>query len=183
MNDNRHIRNRIIAMEREQDVWEDKIKALETVIRDKDKVIASLSIYKYNALHRKHDGECKACAKREFEEQDAARRSAALDLLPTLDAPLVHVIGATSAELTVQVPAQDSTIDFSRITILYSTDAEMILGVSKKIIKISSGSNCTKKFAVSGLTAGAGYIFAAVPGIADIEGNATQTEKITIGIQ
>lgn len=51
--DNRHLRGRIGVLTAEKVVLGDRIVGLETVRAEKDKIIASLSIYRHNAVHRK----------------------------------------------------------------------------------------------------------------------------------
>jgi hypothetical protein len=95
--DNRTLRGRVHALERELAGRGDRIGELEEALRERDKQIASLAIYRFNAMKRQGGGGaeggaasgsaaaaagakggCKVCRKRERDEREAARRASIL---------------------------------------------------------------------------------------------------------
>jgi len=90
-NDNRQLRGKINSMEKEILILRDRTVTLDDVIKvlcvfytnlkEKDKLIASLSIYRYNAIHRKVESSCKTCMKREKAEAEVKRKAGILGTL------------------------------------------------------------------------------------------------------
>ncbi|KAJ1500080.1 hypothetical protein HMI56_004043, partial [Coelomomyces lativittatus] len=71
--ESKNLRSKIASLERENNLFNDRIGVLESTVRERDKEIATLSVYKYNALHRKPDP-CRSCQKRMIEEKELERR-------------------------------------------------------------------------------------------------------------
>lgn len=78
--DNKNLRGKIHSMEREKELIDDQTKSLNINIKvsigltqDKEKIIASLSIYRYNATRKRVDGSCRICSKREIDEKERRR--------------------------------------------------------------------------------------------------------------
>lgn len=74
LNDNRQLRAKLHSLEKESALIHDRCVKIEDVIKEKEKIIASLSIYRYNAIHRKSEGSCKVCIKRIKDEMEHKRR-------------------------------------------------------------------------------------------------------------
>ncbi|KAJ3359712.1 hypothetical protein GGF32_009057 [Allomyces javanicus] len=113
LTESRNLRMKIQALEHENILFKDKIEALESTVRERDKEIASLSIYKYNALHRKPEP-CKLCRKRQFEEREAQRRQAILAGMPRLLKPEATVVSATGISVSIDLPPVTSTCNYDR---------------------------------------------------------------------
>ncbi|KAJ3325846.1 hypothetical protein HDV06_002231 [Boothiomyces sp. JEL0866] len=124
-----------------------KHNALELTHKEKDKDIASLSIYRYNAIHRKNEI-CKACAKRQKDEAETKRK---------------NEIRATSAEVFFQ-PAQDVGADasyvYSSVILKYTDDPAMVEGITKRKLDVASFQKSLKKpYLVEELAPGKVYYF------------------------
>ncbi|KAJ3287006.1 hypothetical protein HK104_008794, partial [Borealophlyctis nickersoniae] len=102
--DNRHLRGRLHNLERENGTYKEKMNHLEDVIKEKDKEIASLSIYRYNAVHRKVEAVCRNCLKREKAESESKRRAEILERLPPLSTPKLTLASATSVDVSIIIP-------------------------------------------------------------------------------
>ncbi|KAJ1552679.1 hypothetical protein HK405_010410, partial [Cladochytrium tenue] len=92
--ENKKLRGKIHNLQSENVFLKGKIETHEDTIRERDREIASLSIYRYNAVHRKGDyaaGPCKKCERRDREENETRRRQAILERLPTFPEPKVSV--------------------------------------------------------------------------------------------
>jgi len=65
--DNKSLRARIHSMEKENKELKNDLREYEEALKEKDKLVASLSIYRYNALHKKPEipPPCKLCLERE----------------------------------------------------------------------------------------------------------------------
>jgi chromosome segregation ATPase len=65
--DNKHLRARVLEREKESQRLKKHLMEIEEKAKEKDKLIASLSIYRYNALHKKPElpPPCKPCLERE----------------------------------------------------------------------------------------------------------------------
>jgi predicted RNase H-like nuclease (RuvC/YqgF family) len=76
--DNKHLRAKMHLTEKENLDLKDKLKHIEESIKEKDKMVASLSIYRYNALHKKPENPppCKACLEREKAKLEELRIAA-----------------------------------------------------------------------------------------------------------
>ncbi|KAJ3310701.1 hypothetical protein HDU76_003313 [Blyttiomyces sp. JEL0837] len=79
--ENRQLRGKIHNLETENSFLKDKNQRLDDIIKEKDREIASLSIYRFNAVHRKAEQSvCKRCQKREKEETESRRKQAILGI-------------------------------------------------------------------------------------------------------
>ncbi|KAJ3126970.1 Lebercilin [Nowakowskiella sp. JEL0407] len=97
--ENRQLRLKLHALENENCEFKEKIDHLDDTIHDKDKEIASLSIYRYNAVHRKSENSCKLCQKREKDEQELIFRNNIIENFPKLRPPQCTVIKLPSESL------------------------------------------------------------------------------------
>lgn len=104
--ENRHLRGKIISVQQESVVYRERAAKLDRELKEKDKEIASLSIYRYNAIHRKLADHtvCKTCIKREKDEQDRKKRELIYESLPVIDAPEVSVLNPQAARVTLRIP-------------------------------------------------------------------------------
>ncbi|KAJ3054023.1 hypothetical protein HK097_002852 [Rhizophlyctis rosea] len=163
--DNRHLRGRVHALEGENVGLKTQVDNLEGLMKDKDREIASLSIYRYNAVHRKSEGACRSCAKREKEEGEARRRADIHDKLPELTTPKLELASSTSVDVDIVVPERWDPLDpntntqlanvaaseaeptqttataekhyeFSRVTLLCSDDPGMVENVRTLAVEI-----------------------------------------------
>ncbi|KAJ3037347.1 hypothetical protein HDV00_001772 [Rhizophlyctis rosea] len=181
--DNRHLRGRMHNLEAENTTLQEKVEQLEDAIKvaivstlfnlitqfaaqekwDKDKEIASLSIYRYNAVHRQSDGICRSCAKRKKEESEARRRAEIYDKLPTLSTPHPTLTNSTTVDVQITIPDRweggsshpapsdqtsqppttsppphppEKEYEFTRITLLCSDDPAMVENVRTVHVEI-----------------------------------------------
>ncbi|KAI9218114.1 ciliary protein causing Leber congenital amaurosis disease-domain-containing protein [Blastocladiella britannica] len=98
-----NLRMKIRTLDDENKLFKDRIQDHENTIRDRDREIASLSIYKYNALHRKPEP-CTVCAKRDIAERESRRRKEILAALPHMPKPVAKIISATSILVKIKLP-------------------------------------------------------------------------------
>ncbi|KAJ3305664.1 hypothetical protein HDV03_001309 [Kappamyces sp. JEL0829] len=169
--DNRYLRGKIHAMDREKELVLDQIKALEENIKEKEKIIASLSIYRYNAIHRKAEATCKVCSKRERDEKESQKRAEILESLPPVLLSQLEVVSGNKVEFQVELAAHDETKQFvySQLRLLYSDDPLMLERVQKKKLDAVSLQKASKKqFLVDGLTSGTTYYFSIASGHQDV---------------
>ncbi|KND02686.1 uncharacterized protein SPPG_01772, partial [Spizellomyces punctatus DAOM BR117] len=132
--DNRHLRSRVYSLEKDNSEYGERNHHLEEAVKDKEKEISSLYIYRYNAVHRKPESNvCKACQHREKEVQDSQRKALIATKLPKLQPPKVVPVSATSVDISYSIPEEAAGGDgdpvFSRLVLRYSTDSAMINGV------------------------------------------------------
>ncbi|TPX57499.1 hypothetical protein SpCBS45565_g08188 [Spizellomyces sp. 'palustris'] len=132
--DNRHLRSRVYSLEKDNSEYGERNHHLEEAVKDKEKEISSLYIYRYNAVHRKPESNvCKACQHREKEVQDHQQKALIATKLPKLRPPKVLPVSATSVDISYSIPEEAAGGDgdpvFSRLVLRYSTDSAMIDGV------------------------------------------------------
>jgi hypothetical protein len=97
-NENRQVRSKFHSLEAENTYLKEKLTKLDDTLKvaievidvpsltnriyskqERDKEIASLSIYRYNAIHKKMESSvCKKCLKREKEESEQRRKQTIL---------------------------------------------------------------------------------------------------------
>jgi hypothetical protein len=153
-------------------------------------MIASLSIYRYNAIHRKADGSCKVCLKRAKDELEEKRRIDILGTLssdrakfpPTYIPPVFTVQSATSVHVALDIFSlveEEDKYEFSRFTIEYSTDPNMA-DVETRVIKVN---NIKKNYSLTleNLTNGSFYYFQHKIGHSDIDGQTSAPEMLLVG--
>ncbi|KAI8929388.1 hypothetical protein BC831DRAFT_444240 [Entophlyctis helioformis] len=186
MNDNRQLRGKIHNLERENQLIHERTQKLEDVIHEKDKAIASLSIYRYNAIHRKNDAVCKVCLKREKEETEQRRRQQIRECLPQPIPPTIVITSATSVQVSVTMPpGKTDTTEYSWLVLACSDDPAMAVEHVKSI-KIavkrdgSATEAITKVATFTGLTSGKYYYFRVVLGHLDVEGDPTRPEMVLV---
>ncbi|ORZ38128.1 ciliary protein causing Leber congenital amaurosis disease-domain-containing protein [Catenaria anguillulae PL171] len=151
-----NLRIKIRSLENENQLFKDKIQKQENLIREKDKDIASLSIYKYNALHRKPEP-CKACQKRQMEERELHRRNEILAALPKLPKPRVKVTSASSVQVHMDLPPLSSKCQYDRVHLTCSTNEDM---TRPRTFKLVPGVSAT--FEIAELPTGRFSFFRAV---------------------
>ncbi|TPX30345.1 hypothetical protein SmJEL517_g06076 [Synchytrium microbalum] len=112
--ENRLLRARVHTLETDGAMMKDLLERTEEDGKEKDKEIANLSIYRYNMVHKKPEGPCKVCAKRERQEVEAKRRQGILETLPVLSTPTTTVTSATSvkvsATITSSIPVGEASL-------------------------------------------------------------------------
>ncbi|KAI8922194.1 hypothetical protein DFJ77DRAFT_445682 [Powellomyces hirtus] len=133
--DNRHLRARVHGLEKDITDSKEKSHKLEDVIKDREKEICSLEIYRYNAVHRKNDTVCKNCQHQDVDANERKRKADISGKLPTLQVPEIGNITATTVEVTYHQPYNtnvgDHIVEYTRLTLSYSSDAHMQSGVQK----------------------------------------------------
>ncbi|KAJ3135458.1 Lebercilin [Geranomyces variabilis] len=140
--DNLHLRSRIHTLENEVTKAREKAQKLEEHIRDREKEICSLEIYRYNAVHRKNEAVCKNCLNRDVDFSDRKRKSDILAKLPALSPPQIGAVTASTLEIKYQQPHNtinstgDRAVEYSSLSLLYSTDPTMQTGVERKELPI-----------------------------------------------
>ncbi|KAJ3103421.1 hypothetical protein HDU97_010167 [Phlyctochytrium planicorne] len=139
--ENRQLRGKIHNFEKENTFLKEKTSKLEEVIKERDKEIASLSIYRYNAIHRKLETSCKKCEQRNREEVELKRRQALLDKLPSLQKVELDLQTATSVNVTVPLPAPGEVEEAIRYTIKYSTNPSFVGETTKTILVDTSAAD------------------------------------------
>ncbi|KAH9272283.1 hypothetical protein BASA83_005375 [Batrachochytrium salamandrivorans] len=172
-NDNRQLRGKIHSLDRESMLIHDRIKVLEKTLHDKDMTIASLSIYRYNIVHRKNDAICKVCLKREKQENESRRKQKIRSELPEAIAPTVSVISDTSVKVQLTVPPPKSPESLmSQLFLYYSNNPEMGVDAKCKTIEVNSNGEINEQsrvFTITELEKGTQYYFQVTTGHQDVE--------------
>ncbi|KAI9189644.1 hypothetical protein H9P43_001077 [Blastocladiella emersonii ATCC 22665] len=119
-----NLRMKIRALENENQLFKDKIEMQENSLRERDRDLASLSIYKYNALHRKPDP-CKVCQKRQLEARELKRRQDILAALPRPPKPQASVVSAHSIRVRLALPPLTATCHYDRVQLSCSAREDM----------------------------------------------------------
>ncbi|KAI8893171.1 hypothetical protein BC833DRAFT_313278 [Globomyces pollinis-pini] len=172
--DNRQLRGKIHFLEREKTLIQDQTDSLKEIIREKDKEIASLSIYRYNAIHRKAEVVCKVCLKREKDESELKRKREIREHLPPMEVNHVKVTSATSVELTLgySTEIEPKAWKFNSMSVSYSSDPTMSSNVLKKKLDPSNYQKSLKRpIIIEGLQCGTQYYFNIVVGFDDVLGD------------
>ncbi|KAJ2997155.1 hypothetical protein HDV02_005834 [Globomyces sp. JEL0801] len=174
--DNRQLRGKIHFLEREKTLIQDQTDSLKEIIREKDKEIASLSIYRYNAIHRKAEVVCKVCLKREKDESELKRKREIREIehLPPMEVNHVKVTSATSVELTLgySTEIEPKAWKFNSMSVSYSSDPTMSSNVLKKKLDPSNYQKSLKRpITIEGLQCGTQYYFNIVVGFDDVLGD------------
>jgi hypothetical protein len=174
--DNRQLRAKIHSLEQEKVLINEQIAKSLELVREKDKVIASLSIYRYNAIHRKQEQQCKICAKREREEKEQKRNQQIFSKLPPLEIEEIKVESAARALL--QLGCEEiERYEYSTISISYSDDPTMSNGV--QTIKVDKPESL-KDILVDGLTSGLVYYFRVCSGHEKVYGQPSKLASILV---
>ncbi|KAJ3169498.1 Lebercilin [Geranomyces variabilis] len=140
--DNLHLRSRIHTLENEVTKAREKAQKLEEHIRDREKEICSLEIYRYNAVHRKNEAVCKNCLNRDVDFSERKRKNDTLAKLPALSPPQVGAVTASTLEIKYQQPHNtivstgDRAVEYSSLALLYSTDPTMQTAVERMELPI-----------------------------------------------
>ncbi|KAJ3022831.1 hypothetical protein HKX48_005165 [Thoreauomyces humboldtii] len=128
--DNRHLRGKLAAMEREVTEAREEAARFEGLVKDREKEICSLEIYRYNAVHRKADTVCKNCHIRDKEAVDRKRLADITAKLPTLRTPTLEESTANTLIIGYVKPrhtknSEQPVIEYSRLSLLCSPDPAM----------------------------------------------------------
>ncbi|KAI9360426.1 ciliary protein causing Leber congenital amaurosis disease-domain-containing protein [Zopfochytrium polystomum] len=176
--ENRQLRGKIHNLETEGGFLKEKIGQLEEKIREKEKEIASLSIYRYNAVHKKVEvlTSCKKCEKREKEEHDTKKKQAILEKLPALDQPSVELASNGTVKMSVKMPREGQ---YSRIVLELSSDMSF---TNSKTWRLAQGEskNTMMEVVANGLEAGKYYYIQAHAGHEDVDGPRTTPVSILV---
>ncbi|KAJ3227360.1 hypothetical protein HK099_002426 [Clydaea vesicula] len=99
--ENKNFRIKIKNIKEENYVYKNKTDNLENLLKEKDKEIASLSIYRFKAVHNKSskDQICKVCDKREKDEQEKQKLKLLIDRLPKVNLKPLENQSPTEIEL------------------------------------------------------------------------------------
>ncbi|ORY51994.1 hypothetical protein BCR33DRAFT_712201 [Rhizoclosmatium globosum] len=182
-NENRQLRGKIHNLTAENSFLKDKIQKSMDHLQDKDKEIASLSIYRYNAVHKKVDQVvCKKCEVREKEECELRRKQSILDKIPTVPSPIVSVIDGSSVQVVVAAPYSnpDTNIEYEKLTLKVASDpnhSTIIREYSIPVKKASDAANEEDKHnfksevTIQGLVSGQYYHFLLVASKEGIDGH------------
>ncbi|KAJ1341951.1 hypothetical protein BSLG_003451 [Batrachochytrium salamandrivorans] len=185
-NDNRQLRGKIHSLDRESILIHDRIKVLEKTLHDKDMTIASLSIYRYNIVHRKNDAICKVCLKREKQENESRRKQKIRSELPEAIAPTVSVISDTSVKVQLTVPPPKSPESLiSQLFLYYSNNPEMGVDAKCKTIEVNSNGEINEQsrvFTITELEKGTQYYFQVTTGHQDVESDPSDPTIVLVAI-
>ena len=142
--DNRHMRVKVIAMEKDYVLSRDKLKAMEEIISQKDKIIASLSIYKHHATHRKIKKEepCKICIQRTEENVEAERKLRIISRIPQIDDYTLIITSETSLNCIIDTSnySNAENFEFTSINLQYAEEESMST-VNSETIQYMQGVN------------------------------------------
>jgi hypothetical protein len=107
--ENKQLRGKIHSLEQEAILYKERALKLARDVKEKDKEVASLSIYRYNAIHRKGElANCKICTKRDKDEEEKKRREAITARLPVIQMPNVEIVEARSIKIDLIVPVAEN---------------------------------------------------------------------------
>ncbi|RKO96731.1 hypothetical protein CAUPRSCDRAFT_11577 [Caulochytrium protostelioides] len=101
--DNTHLRARVLQLRRQNEDYKLLLESLDQGIRDRDRQIASLAIYRHGAMHRKVI--CKKCQQDQEEQVKLKQQQDAVEALPVPDMPVVTLATSTTVKLTCMAPA------------------------------------------------------------------------------
>ncbi|KAL5038487.1 hypothetical protein BDV3_006364 [Batrachochytrium dendrobatidis] len=184
INDNRQLRGKVHSLERENQLINDRTKKLDSIIHEKDKKIASLSIYRYNIVHHKNDAVCKVCLKREKEETEFKRKQQIREGLPSPISPIVVVTSATSVQITLSAPSPKNDIPvLSWLMLYYSNDPAMSERAKSRRVSVDSSGKIQEKdrvFVLNELEPGSHYYFHVTTGHDDVESDPSRPEIVLV---
>ncbi|KAJ3355961.1 hypothetical protein HDU83_002246 [Entophlyctis luteolus] len=180
--ENRMLRGKIHNLTAENSFLKDKIRKLTDTIQDRDKEIASLSIYRYNAVHRKVEAvACKKCEQREKHEAELRKKQAIFEKIPKLAPPNILVTDGSTVQavITAPYPSRENQIQYQKLTLRVSTDPAYSTVVKEYDIPIKTTSDSTEEEAesfthnltVSNLACGKYYHFSLLASCEGIDGN------------
>lgn len=178
---NKHLRAKIHTMENEYQELKDHVKELDEALKEKDKLVASLSIYRYNAMHKKHEisQECKVCTERKRLKLEEIRIAAIKGKIPILEFQNIKATRGDSVSIHLQKLNPTSELD--SYTLFYSDDPLIKERVQTKHIKVNSGHGLElSPVTVTGLTNGISYYFKMLAANGDIEGKASGVQKVVV---
>ncbi|KAI8911504.1 hypothetical protein EDD86DRAFT_245786 [Gorgonomyces haynaldii] len=132
---------------------------LQKTHAEKEKVISSLSIYRYNAIHKKNEGPSK---------------------LPSMQPPKLHVLSAKQVEVSFELPF--GAYEFSRVVISYSKTIEFEDYGQKKVEVSPSSKPVTLNVNIDDLEPAQFYYFHLRPGYVDIDGPPCAAEGILVDV-
>ncbi|KAJ3072595.1 hypothetical protein HDU98_003318 [Podochytrium sp. JEL0797] len=191
-NENRQLRGKIHNLAAENSFLKDKNRKYMDCIQDKEKEIASLSIYRYNAVHKKVDlVVCKKCEQREKEESELRRKQSILDKIPTIPVPTVSVVDGCSVQVVIMAPLSnpDSHIEYTKLTLKVTTDPTHSTIIKEYSIPVKNVSDVTEEedksnflseLIIDGLASGVYYHFLLVASNEGIEGNVSSPVSLLV---
>jgi hypothetical protein len=153
-------------------------------------MIASLAIYRYNAIHRKPDAGCKVCAKREKDEAEQRKRQEILgecklikDNLPTFKIKDACVVNGSAVELSFCLEADTPMEhpDFDHVLINYSEDSMLMDNVNTDFLKTNDIEYVLQNtIFIDGLKSGVKYYFNATAWKGNLSGTHSQVFGIVV---
>ncbi|TPX77941.1 hypothetical protein CcCBS67573_g00804 [Chytriomyces confervae] len=187
-NENKQLRGKIHNLNAENVFLKDKIRKSTDLGQEKDKEIASLSIYRYNAVHKKPEvAACKKCEKRLKEETDFKRKQLILEKIPVIAGPTVSVKDGNTVQVAIKAPYlnTDASIEYDKLILKVTTDPtfsticrEYDIQVKKDANSDPENSNFSAELTVEGLTSGQYYHFLVIAAKEGIFG--TPSEAISV---
>ncbi|KAJ3025321.1 UNVERIFIED_CONTAM: hypothetical protein HDU68_007256 [Siphonaria sp. JEL0065] len=138
-NENRQLRGKIHNLTAENSFLKDKNRKSMDTIQEREKEIASLSIYRYNAVHKKADQVvCKKCEQREKEQTELRRKQTILDKIPAVPAPIVSVLNGCSVQVVVAAPYSnpETHIEYEKLTLKITTDPNLTASIREIPISV-----------------------------------------------
>ncbi|KAJ3179449.1 hypothetical protein HDU85_004859 [Gaertneriomyces sp. JEL0708] len=153
--DNRGLRVRVHVLEQENYELTQQVAKLNQLIKDREKHIASLEIYRYTAVHRKPDPTptvCKACQERGVNDEQQQVRDTISSRLPRLRPPRLSL--TISRDVTVSITAppflvcnEDGSIktQYDRLLLRYSEDWGMLDGVRETVVAVAPDQHDTRR--------------------------------------
>ena len=180
--DNKYLRARIHTMEKELKELQNQAKEMNESLKEKDKVVASLSIYRYNALHKKHESPppCKVCIEREQIELERSRIAAIKAKIPILEIECIKVTRGDSVSVHLKDTLPNAELD--SFTLNYSEDPSLEEKLQTKHVKVKNGHEIEiPNVAVNSLKNGVTYYFRVVAANGDIEGKPSKMHEVVVG--
>ncbi|KAI8618713.1 ciliary protein causing Leber congenital amaurosis disease-domain-containing protein [Chytriomyces sp. MP71] len=191
-NENRQLRGKIHNLTAENSFLKDKIQKLTDSCQERDKEIASLSIYRYNAVHKKAETVvCKKCVQRDKDENEFKRKQSILERIPILPVPIVSATDGNTVQVLVAAPCSnpENNVEYDKLTLKVTTDPtfstitkEFNIAVQKasELVQDADKNNFQAELTVNKLSSGQYYHFLLVASCEGIQGSPSQSASVLV---
>ncbi|KAI9332354.1 ciliary protein causing Leber congenital amaurosis disease-domain-containing protein [Obelidium mucronatum] len=191
-NENRQLRGKIHNLTAENSFLKDKNQKSMDTIQEREKEIASLSIYRYNAVHKKTDQTvCKKCEQREKEQSELKRKQTIQDKIPPVPSPIVSILNGCSVQVVVAAPYSnpDSHIEYDKLTLKVTTDPNLTDSIREFSIPVKMAAEAVDdedknsfkaELSVNDLESGQYYHFLLVASSEGIDGQASAPVSLLV---
>jgi hypothetical protein len=151
--------------------------------QEKEKVISSLSIYRYNAIHKKAEHSCKTCIKRDKDDKEKQHRLDVISRFPAIDNLNLNVLNATSVEVSLDISGIQEATEFSKIIIRYRSEnaSDAQFGHNQEIINVKKPLQEKYSCVIKDLQCGKSYQFRANLAYLDIESDNVLVQNALVG--